>query len=86
MSPEEAYRLVDSAAVKLSEHFGAVQIVTSRVLPDGTTATTFSGCGDWFARKALCQEFVERDQAHTLARSIAPPPPPDDGEEWKART
>lgn len=86
MSDEEAHRLVDSSAVKLAEHFGAVQIVVSRVLPNGQTKATFSGSGDWFARKGLCQEFVERDQADTLARSISPPPPPDEGETWKDAT
>lgn len=37
------------------------------------------------ARKALCQEFVERDQADTIARSINTQPPTE-GEEWKEGT
>lgn len=86
MTHEEAQRLVDSCAAKLSEHFGSVQILTSRLLPNGKTAAEFSGSGDWYARKSLCQEFVERDQADTIARSINTQAPPPEGEEWKNTT
>lgn len=84
MTDEEAFAQVDAAVLKLSKHFGAVQIVASRLLPNGATAATMTGSGDWYARKALCQEFVERDQADTLARTIHRQEPPPEGEEWKA--
>ena len=86
MNAPEAQRILDAAAAQLSEHFGAVQIVASRLLPSGATQATMSGQGDWYARKALCQEFVERDQAVTVARAITNEQPPDDGEAWKQGT
>lgn len=85
MTEDEAYKIIDAAAARLSEHFGSVQIVTSRLLPNGSTAATMSGYGDWFARRALCQTFVERDQADTLARTIVKTDRPPEGEEWKPR-
>lgn len=65
-----AQTMLDAAATRLSEHFSSVQIVTSRLMPDGTTEATFAGSGDWYARKALCMAFVESDQAYTIARAI----------------
>lgn len=70
MSPAEQFKLVDSAVVKLAEHFDSVQILVTKVTPKGGTQFITSGSGDWFARKAACQEFVERDQADTVARTI----------------
>ena len=71
MTPEEKkYELIRSAVSVLSEHFGAVQIVASELLPDGRTLGYRLGSGDFYARRALCQEFVEMDQASTMALKI----------------
>lgn len=64
--------MLDAAAARLSEFFGSVQIVASVVLSDGRTQGFRSGNGDFYARRALCQEFVELDQADTLSRKIKP--------------
>lgn len=82
MTKAEAQAQVDACVLRLAEHFASVQIVTSRLVPSGGTEAIMSGSGDWYARKSLCQEFVERDQADTIARSIHQTPP-DPSEEWK---
>lgn len=73
--------LLEKVARQLSEHFDAVQIVASRT-DGGLTYGTSRGAGNWYARRAMCQEFVEKDQAQTFAREM-PAPPPDEGEAWK---
>jgi hypothetical protein len=70
MTRDEAHALLDSTAARLSEHFTSVQIVATQILPAGSTVWHASGNGDWYARKAACQEFVERDQANTVALTI----------------
>jgi hypothetical protein len=80
MNLAEAQALLDSTTAKLSEHFGSVQIVASIVEPNGGTRSYRSGSGDWYARRALCQEFVELDQADTMARKLNPP---DEDDKWK---
>ncbi|MEO6569460.1 MAG: hypothetical protein ABIO94_11910 [Opitutaceae bacterium] len=70
MTHDEAHALLDSTAAKLSEYFSSVQIVATQILPAGSTQWHAAGNGDWYARKAACQEFVERDQAATVAQTI----------------
>jgi hypothetical protein len=70
LTSQEAQSLLDRHATQLSEHFGAVQIVVSKILSNGSTQGRFAGSGDWYARKALCMEFVERDQANTVAFAL----------------
>ena len=81
MTADKLQALLDSHAAALSEHLGAVQIVASSVMPDGSTQGWRAGNGDWYARRALCQEFVELDQAELLSRRLNPP---DEGDAWKA--
>lgn len=70
MTREQAQELIEKHAAQLSEHFSSIQIVGTVLLPDGGTGWHAAGMGDWYARKAACQEFVERDQAQTVARTI----------------
>lgn len=70
MTPEEANSFLERTISNLSEHFDSVQIVATRLRPDGQTEWHGRGSGNWFSRKAACMEFVERDQAQTIARSI----------------
>lgn len=69
----------------LGEHFDAVQVLVSWNEEARTELMTW-GCGNWYARRAMAQDFIERDQAQTTADEIRkqmPPPPADDGEAWK---
>jgi len=72
MTTDKRQEIIDAAAARLSEFFGSVQIVASVVGPDGRTTGFRSGNGDFYARRALCQEFVELDQADTLSRKMKP--------------
>lgn len=85
MTPEQALSHLERIAEDLGEHFDAIQIVASRIEPDGSTRSFLRGHGNWFARRALCNEFVERDQADTQAKILGPViNPPDSGDNWKS--
>lgn len=79
MDPEVEF--IDKRLRELSEHWECVQILVSRLNPKGETEMITRGGGNYYARRAMCQTFVERDQADTLSR--ANNPPPDDAESWK---
>lgn len=85
MSNEEIQAILRRAAADLGEHFDAVQIVASRIdEKTGSTTPHHAGTGNWFARRGLCQQFIEMDQADTAARAIGPAiNPPDEGEKWR---
>ena len=68
MTYQKAKELLDKTTAILSEHFSSVQIVATELCEDGSTHWHCSGSGDWYARKAACEEFIERDQAQTLAQ------------------
>ena len=83
MTPQEAEALLEKVAANLGKHFDCVQIVASRLDPDGTRSF-MRGVGNWFARRGLCQHFIERDQADTQARTIGHViNPPDEGDKWR---
>lgn len=86
MTPEQAEAYLSRVADQLAERgFDAVQIVASRIEPEGETRSFMRGAGNWFARRALCQHFIEHDQADTQARTLGPViNPPDEGDKWKA--
>ncbi len=49
----------------LSEHFDSVQILATRLEPDGRTVATILGSGNWYARTGLARFFLDQDQATT---------------------
>jgi hypothetical protein len=85
MTPEQATAYLSRVAADLAEQgFDAVQIVASRIEPDGSTRSFMRGAGNWFARRGLCEAFIERDQADTQAQALGPLiNPPDEGDKWK---
>lgn len=54
---------------QLSERFDVVQIFVSRQDGTGTTARAI-GRGNWYARKGMAQEFVDKDFAQEIAVAI----------------
>lgn len=66
LSPEEEQRIkdvevmMDRHASELAEHFDAVQIFTSRLLPDGTTEGYSRGSGNWMARYGQVEQWVKK--------------------------
>lgn len=83
MTTNEAVKILETAVARISEHFDAVQIVATWQR-DGGTSCIKRGAGNYYARKAMCEEFAKEDDARTLAREM-PAPPPDDTEGWKGK-
>lgn len=83
MTPEENIKLLDDMNAKLAEHFEATQIlVTWR---DGEyTKSLCRGAGNFYARKALAEEFIADDIARGQAREIAQElNTTEGGDDWK---
>lgn len=77
MTRTQAKWLLEDTAQRLGERFASVQIHASWMHEkedgqrNGQTSSAHGGCGDWYARKALCEEFIESDQQTSLAREVA---------------
>ena len=77
---------LDAVLSKLGEHFDAIQILGTYMADDGTTHRVTRGKGNWYARQGVAREFLEMDEAQTMAYELAkliPRPDSDDGDEWK---
>lgn len=70
MDDAEANRLLEEMAARLGEHFDAVQILVSWN-EYGLTNCAKRGVGNWYARQGMAQEFIDQDQAQTLAREVS---------------
>lgn len=67
--------------------FDAIQFLGS-YMDGGKTICRKLGVGNFYARRAMCQEFIEQDLAQDQAAFISDAigrriDPPDDGESWK---
>ena len=83
LTHEQARKMIEEAAVRLAEHFEAVEIHVSW-MDQGTTKCQHSGVGNWYARIQMAREFVEADHAEEQAVAIARNlEPPDDSTSWK---
>lgn len=70
----------------LNEKYGcdAIQILVT-YMQDGATHCKKLGAGNWYARKAMCGEFVNDAEDVNLAVEIGKRvDPPSDGEGWKS--
>lgn len=87
MMNDEGKKLLEKAALALYEQgFDSVQILGT-FMEGGYTHCVHSGAGNFYARRAACQFFIESDQAAESARRIAEAlDKPDDGEVWKETT
>jgi hypothetical protein len=87
MNREEAGELLTKTAEALGEHFDAVQILVSRMVPErGGTERFTAGSGNWFARQGMAHAFINSDEADTIAHEIGKKlDPPDDAESWKQK-
>lgn len=68
--PNKKAAELEKVVAMLSEHYDAIQIVASELLSNGSTRSIRRGSGNWYARRALCQEFVEMDQAQVMASEL----------------
>jgi hypothetical protein len=74
MTREEAWKHMDAAIDQLGEHFDAIQIHATW-MPDGnSTLAVHRGSGNFYAREAMCREFIRNndniDQAKYIAEEI----------------
>lgn len=60
---------VEVLAAKLAENWEGVQILVSRVEPDGT-GRYFFGLGNWYTRQGMAQDFINSEDARTVATEI----------------
>jgi hypothetical protein len=67
---EELNNLVLPHVHQLMEHFDAVQILATVVSERGTELVAI-GSGNWYARRGMAEEFINRDRAVTEANEIA---------------
>ena len=82
MTDTQRIEILEKHVNALAEIYDAVQVVGTFLDADGRTRGQKRGSGNWYARRALCQEFIEQAQANDLADEIARKlEPPED---WKS--
>jgi len=82
MTDEQRMQILEKHVSALSEIYDAVQVVGTFLSPDGKSRSQKRGSGNWYARRGLCQEFIEQSQAEDIAIQIADKlEPPED---WKS--
>lgn len=69
-SIDELNNLVLPHVHQLMEHFDAVQILATVVSERGTELVAI-GSGNWYARRGMAEEFINRDRAVTEANELA---------------
>jgi hypothetical protein len=72
-------KALDNALQSLGEHFNHVQIMATAD-DEGSTISSFRGCGNWYARQGLAHEFINNEQAQENATAIAEKLKPEEGE------
>lgn len=70
MITDQEQLIIAKAVHDLGEFFSEVQILVSRISPEGTERY-FLGEGNWFARKGMAQSFLDNDNQLESARKIA---------------
>ena len=69
-SIDELNNLVLPHVHQLMEHFDAVQILATVVSERGSELVAI-GSGNWYARRGMAEEFINRDRAVTEANELA---------------
>jgi len=82
MTDEQRLEILEKHVNALAEIYDAVQVVGTFIDIEGKTRGQKRGSGNWYARRALCEEFIEQAQAEDvadcIARKLEPP------EDWKS--
>lgn len=74
ISREDAHKRLDRLLEDLAEHFDSIQVVATNYEGSGPDAGTRSyqrGIGNFYARKAACEEFIKLDEAEDSARILS---------------
>jgi hypothetical protein len=88
MDNKDIPKILNQVADQLGEHFDAVQILVTRMAPEGKGTERYSsGSGNWYARQGMAHAFIKCDEADTFAHEMGKKlaPPPDDSETWKEK-
>ncbi len=79
MTDEAKIKILERHVDELAEIYDAVQIVVTGLRPNGGTFGFKRGSGNWYARQALCREFIQEAVSEEAAEQIAKKlDPPDD--------
>lgn len=77
MTDDQRLAEIDRHVRELAELYDAVQVTGSWLTPEGRTKSHKRGSGNFYARLALCREFITEelaeDQATAIARKLEPP-------------
>ncbi len=55
----------------LAEHYSSVQIIATRLEPNGSTSLDLIGTGDYYARLGACNAFMQRAEGDHSGELIA---------------
>lgn len=69
-SVEQEKEMLDKMMVILEEHFDCIQILVSKLRPDGGTESHFRGSGNWYARQGMAYEFIDEQKSREMAQQI----------------
>ena len=81
MTPDEQEAFIQKHVDQIAEHFEAVQILVSRMNSGGHTEMVFIGSGNWYARKGMADELLQKDLAGTFRDVLGSNEGPE--EDWK---
>ena len=70
MTQEQAEHEVEKMRSILAEYFDAVQILVSRITPNGATEAIYRGSGNWYARQGMAHDFLGTEQAILNANAM----------------
>ncbi len=70
MTTSEAAKILEEAAMRVGEHFDAVQILATWN-EQGETRSLNRGTGNWYARQGLAHAFINFDANQDAAVQIA---------------
>lgn len=59
-------KLLKAHAIALSEHFDSVQIIATKLQPDGSTRMRPYGEGNWFSRYGSVRDWLKREEHRSM--------------------
>lgn len=69
MTPEELDEFIQERVRQIMEHVDSCQVMVEWS-EERISRSMYRGGGSWFARKGMCQEFMEIDQARATAHEL----------------
>lgn len=63
---DEGLKILKAHAVAMSEHFDSVQIIATKLMPDGSTRMRPYGEGNWYARYGSVRDWLKREEYRSM--------------------